>query len=152
MGANITAVCNSANIELVKSIGADKVIDFTINDFTKSNDKYSFVFDTVGKSSFARCKPLLDKGGIYISTELGWMAQNIFLSIFTPIFGNKKVIFSIPSNQLKSVQLIQELMANGKFKPVIYRRFKLEEISKAFKYVERGQKIGNVIITMNQST
>lgn len=90
----VTAVCNTKNIELVKSLGADKVIDYTKEDFTKDEEKYNFVYDAVGKSSFAKCKPLLKPGGVYISSELGYMAQNVFLLLITPIIkpmiGNKK--------------------------------------------------------------
>ncbi len=84
-GANITAVCNTKNIELVKSLGADKVIDYTKEDFTKDDQKYNFIFDTVGKSSFAKCKPLLQPDGVYISSELGSMAKNIFFALITSI-------------------------------------------------------------------
>jgi NADPH:quinone reductase-like Zn-dependent oxidoreductase len=151
-GANVTAVCNTKNIELVKSIGADKIIDYTKEDFTKSNEKYNFVFDAVGKSSFAKCKPLLESGGVYISSELGWMAQNPFFALITPIIGNKKVIFPIPTNRLGSVLLIKELSEEGKFKAVIDRKYPLEEIAEAYRYVEKGQKTGNVIITFKDNT
>ena len=91
---NITAVCNTKNIELVKSLGANRVFDYTKEDFTKDDQKYDFVFDAVGKSSFFKCKPLLQAGGVYISSDLGYMAQNIFLPLITPIIkpmiGNKK--------------------------------------------------------------
>jgi NADPH:quinone reductase-like Zn-dependent oxidoreductase len=85
-GVNITAVCNTQNKELVKSLGADHVIDYTGEDFTKTGQVFDFVFDAVGKSSFRQCKPLLKKGGIYISTELGKNAENIFLALSTPFF------------------------------------------------------------------
>jgi len=91
---NVTAVCNTKNMGLVKSLGANKVIDYTKEDFTKDKERYIFVYDAVGKSSFFKCKPLLQPGGIYISSDLGYMAQNIFLPLITPIIkpmiGNKK--------------------------------------------------------------
>ena len=146
-GANVTAVCNTQNTELVKSIGAIKVIDYTKEDFTKSIEKFNYVFDTVGKSTFAKCKPLLESGGIYISSELGPMAQNPFFALITPIMGNKKVIFPIPVNSKKSVLLIKKLSEQGKFKAVIDRKYSLEEIAEAYRYVERGQKTGSVVIT-----
>ncbi|MBA7642344.1 alcohol dehydrogenase [subsurface metagenome] len=154
-GANVTAVCNTKNIELVKSLGADRVIDYTKEDFTKDNQKYNFVFDTVGKSSFAKCKPLLQSGGIYISSDLGYMAQNIFLPLITPIIkpmiGNKKTVFPIPTDCKGSILLIKKLIEEGKFKAVIDREYPLEQIVEAYRYVEKGQKTGNVVITVEHN-
>ncbi len=147
-GANVTAVCSTKNLELVKSIGAKKVIDYTKEDFTKNNEKYNFIFDAVGKSSFTKCKPLLQSGGVYISSELGWMAQNLFFALITPIIGNKKVIFPIPSDCRRSVLFIKKLSEEGKFKAVIDRKYSLKEIAEAYRYVEKGQKTGNVVITL----
>ena len=94
IGATVTAVCNTKNVELVKSLGADVVIDYTKSDFTTIDQTFDFVFDAVGKSSFGECKPLLNKKGIYISTELGKNSENIFLALITPLLGGKKVLFS----------------------------------------------------------
>lgn len=153
-GANVTAVCDSKNTELVKSIGADKVIDYTKVDFTKSNEKFNYIFDAVGKSSFPKCKPVLEIGGVYISSEIGLMAQNLFFALFTPIISKllrkqagKKVIFPIPEDCRRSVLFIKKLIEEGKFKAVTDRKYPLEEIAEAYRYVEKGQKIGNVIIT-----
>jgi NADPH:quinone reductase-like Zn-dependent oxidoreductase len=148
-GAEVTAVCDTKNIELVRALGANEVIDYTKQDFTKINKTFDVVFDAVGKSSFGKCKPLLRKGGIYISTDLGYMAQNPFLAIITPIFGNKKVLMPIPKMRKEDVIFLKELVENGKYKPVIDRCYNLEQIAEAFKYVETGQKIGNVIITID---
>jgi len=149
---NVTAVCNTENIELVESLGANKVIDYTKEDFTKGEEKYNYVFDTVGKSSFAKCRPLLQSGGIYISSDLGYMAQNVFLPFITPIIkpmlGNKKTIFPIPTDVRRSIFFIKKLIEEGKFKTVIDRSYPLEQIIEAYKYVEKGQKTGNVVITM----
>jgi len=150
-GVNVTAVCNTKNMELVKSLGANEVIDYTKEDFTKDDQTYSFVFDTVGKSSFAKCKPLLQPGGVYISSELGYMAQNLFLALITPIIGNKKVIFPIPTDCRGSVLFIKTLIEKGKFKAVIDRKYPLEQIVEAYRYVEKGQKIGNVVITVEHN-
>lgn len=154
-GANITAVCNTKNIDLVKSLGAGKVFDYTKEDFTTSNEKYHYIFATVGKSSFAKCKPLLEPGGAYIFSELGPMAQNLFLALYTPLIaslpGNrsgKKVIFPVPTDIKRSVLLIKKLSEEGHFKAVIDKKYPLEEIAEAYKYVETGQKTGNVIITV----
>ncbi len=150
-GANVDAVCSTKNIELVKSLGADKVFDYTKEDFTKGDQKYDFVFDAVGKSSFAKCKPLLKPGGVYISSELGYMAQNIFFALIKPIIGNKKVIFPLPTDCKRSILLIKKLIEEGKFKAVIDRKYPLEQIVEAYKYVETGQKTGNVVITVDHS-
>jgi NADPH:quinone reductase-like Zn-dependent oxidoreductase len=151
-GAYVTAVCNTKNIELVKSLGADKVIDYTKEDFTKDNQKYDFIFDAVGKSSFAKCKPLLQSGGIYMSSDLGYMAQNVFLPLITPIIkpmiGNKKTVFPKPTDIRRSILLIKKLIEHGKFKAVIDRKYPFEQIIEAYKYVEKGQKTGNVVITL----
>jgi len=147
-GADVTAVCNTKNMALVKSLGADKVIDYTKEDFTKDDQMYDAVFDTVGKSTFSRCKPLLKPGGIYISSELGYMAQNPILALVTPIIGNKKVMFPIPKHSDENIVLFKKLIEAGKFKGVIDRCYPLEEIVEAYKYVETGQKTGNVVITV----
>ena len=150
-GADVTAVCNTKNVALVESLGADKVLDYTKEDFTKDDQVYDAVFDTVGKSSFSRCKPLLKPGGIYISSELGYMAQNPILALVTPIIGNKKVKFPIPKHSDENVVLFKKLIEAGKFKGVIDRCYPLEEIVEACKYVETGQKTGNVVITVEHN-
>jgi NADPH:quinone reductase-like Zn-dependent oxidoreductase len=147
-GANVTAVCATKNMELVKLLGADKVIDYTKEDFTKSDEKYHHIFDTVGKSSFSKCKPLLEPGGIYISSELGFLSQNPFLALITPFIGNKKVIFPIPTDIKRSVLLVKKLIGEGRFKAVIDRKYPLENTAEAYAYVEKGQKTGNVVINM----
>ena len=150
--ADVTAVCNTKNIDLVKSLGANKVIDYTKDDFTKDGEKYNFVFDTVGKSSFSKCKHLLKSGGVYISSDLGYMAQNIFLPLITPVIksliGNKKTIFPNPTDIRGSILLIKKLIEEGKFNAVIDREYTLEEIVVAYWYVEKGQKTGNVVINV----
>jgi NADPH:quinone reductase-like Zn-dependent oxidoreductase len=153
-GVNVTAVCNTKNIELVKSLGVDKIIDYTKEDFTKDDQKYNFVFDAVGKSSFFKCKQLLQPGGVYISSDLGYMSQNVFLPLITPIIkpiiGNKKTVFPMPVDVRRSLLLIKELIEKGKFKAVIDRKYPLEQIVEAYRYVEKGQKTGNVVINVEQ--
>lgn len=145
-GADVTAVCNTKNIELVKSLGADEVIDYTKEDFTRSGGRYDVVMDAVGKSSFFRCKQLLNKGGLYFSTDLGFLAQNIFLALLTPLFSDKKVMFPIPKDKKEDIVFFKELIEAGKYRAVIDRRYPLEEIIEAAKYVETGQKTGNVVL------
>jgi NADPH:quinone reductase-like Zn-dependent oxidoreductase len=150
-GARITAVCNTKNIELVKSLGADEVIDYTKEDFTENGQIYDVVFDAVGKSSFFRCKKLLKPGGIYFSTDLGFLSQNIFLALLTPIIGGKKVMFPIPKGSQEEIVFLKELIEAGKYKAVIDRRYPLEQIVEATRYVETGQKTGNVVITLEHN-
>ncbi|MBC7509558.1 MAG: NAD(P)-dependent alcohol dehydrogenase [Ferruginibacter sp.] len=145
-GAIVTAVCNTKNVELVKSLGADTVIDYQTQDFTNTKNKFDFIFDAVGKSSFGQCKPLLTEKGIYVSTELGKNGENIFYALTTPVFGGKKLLFPIPSITKKDVIFLKELFQKGEFNPVIDRYYKLDQIVEAYKYVESGQKTGNVIL------
>ena len=149
---NVTAVCATKNIELVKSLGANRVIDYTKDDFTKDDQKYHYVFDTVGKSSFFKCRQLLKPGGIYISSDLGYMAQNIYLPMITPLIkslmGNKKTVSPIPVDIKASLALVKKLIEQGKFKAVLDREYPLEQITEAYRYVEKGQKTGNVVISV----
>jgi len=147
-GVTVTAVCHTKNLELVKSLGADRLIDYTSEDFTSDAERYSFVIDAVGKSSFGQCKPLLLPGGSYVSSDAGPRSENIYLPLFTAMLGGKKVISPMPRGVKRSVSLIRLLVEQGKFKPVIDREYPLEQIADAFRYVATGQKIGNVIITM----
>lgn len=143
----VTAVCSTKDLQLIKALGADKVYDFTQEDFTKDDEKYDFVFDAVGKSTFAKCKPLLKQGGVYISSELGPMAQNPILALTTKVTNDKKVIFPVPSDIKTSIQFIKKLIDEGNFTPLIDRRYPLEHIREAYMYVASGEKKGNVIIS-----
>ena len=148
-GVYVTAVCRSENIALVRSLGAEKVIDYETEDFTKDSERYDFVFDAVGKSSFFKCKPLLKKTGIYTSSA-GF--ENLFLIFITPLFGGKKVVFPRPKGITAGLNFIKDLIEQGRFKPVIDRKYPLEKIVEAYRYVATGQKIGNVVITMDAET
>ena len=145
----IAATCNTQNIELIKSLGADKVYDYLTEDFTKDNQQYDYVFDAVGKSTFNKCKPILKKNGIYISSELGPYAQNLFYSIFTPILGKRKVIFPVPYSIKQTLPFIKQELENGHFNPVIDKEYSLSNISEAYSYVMKGEKIGNVIVQIS---
>jgi NADPH:quinone reductase-like Zn-dependent oxidoreductase len=147
-GARVTAVCGKKNVELIRSLGADEVIDYTSQDFTKTSQTFDFIFDAVGKSSFGKCKPLLKKNGLYISTELGKNSENIFLALTTPIFRGRKVLFPLPTISKEDIIFLKELVEAGKFRPVIDRRYTLEQIVEATKYVETGQKTGNVVLVL----
>jgi NADPH:quinone reductase-like Zn-dependent oxidoreductase len=150
LGAIVTAVCDTEHVELVRGLGADRVIDYTTEDFTKDEQTYDVVIDAVGKSSFGRCKRLLGPRGIYLSSDLGLLAQNPILALITPLLGGKKVVFPIPPQyDQERVRGFGEMIESGEFKPVIDRRYRLDQIVEAYRYVETGQKIGNVLITVD---
>jgi NADPH:quinone reductase-like Zn-dependent oxidoreductase len=151
VGAIVTAVCNSKNVGLVKSLGADVVIDYQTQDFTQTDQTFDFIFDAVGKSSFGQCKPLLTDKGIYISTELGKNGENILFALITPIGGGKKVLFPIPSITKEDVLFLKDLAEKGIYKPVIDRHYTLDQIVEAHTYVESGQKTGNVVLNIIES-
>jgi NADPH:quinone reductase-like Zn-dependent oxidoreductase len=147
--ADVTAVCNTNNVELVSSLGADRVIDHTQEDFTKNSETYDFIFDAVGKLSFKRCRGALNPGGIYASTDLGPHWQNPFLALWTSRIGDKKVLFPIPRYTKQDVLFVKELCEAGKYRAVIDRRYLLEDVVEANRYVETGQKTGNVVLTVS---
>lgn len=148
LDAEVTAVCDTENVELVKGLGADRVIDYTVEDFTQDEQAYDVVLDAVGKSSFGRCKRLLKPRGIYLSSEpLGSLSQS--LALLTPLLGGKKSMFPFPRHDQEMVTYFKGLIESGEFKPVIDRRYPLDEIVEAYRYVETGQKVGNVVISVD---
>jgi NADPH:quinone reductase-like Zn-dependent oxidoreductase len=147
-GADVTAVCNTKNLELVRSLGADRVIDYTQEDFTKNGETYDVVFDAVGKHSFRRCRGSLKPNGIYIETDLGFMWHVPPLALATRWIGDKKVTLPIPKYSKENVLFIKELIDGGEYRAVIDRRYPLEQVVEATKYVESGQKTGNVVLTV----
>jgi NADPH:quinone reductase-like Zn-dependent oxidoreductase len=150
-GATVTAVCGAESVELVRGLGADRVIDRTAADFTEDDERFDVVLDSVGKSSFGRCRQLLKPGGIYSSSDLGPLLQNPFLALVTPLARGKKVMFPIPKMNSETVQYFAKLIESGEFAPVIDRRYPLDQIVDAYAYVETGQKIGNVVIDVEPS-
>jgi NADPH:quinone reductase-like Zn-dependent oxidoreductase len=148
LGATVTAVCGTGHMELVRGLGADRVIDYTAGDFTKDKQRYDVVLDSVGKSSFSQCKQLLKPDGIYISSELGPLAQNPFRALIAPLHGGKKVLFPIPKHDQLMVGHLRDLIESGQFRPVIDRTYPLDQIADAYRYVETGQKTGNVVISL----
>ena len=151
LGAGVTAVCDTDNAELVRGLGADRVIDYTTQDFTRDDQMYDVVLDSVGKSSFGQCKRLLKPGGIYISSELGPLAQNPLLAVIAPLHSGKKVLFPIPKHDQQMIGYLRELLESGRFTPVIDRTYPLDQIVEAYRYVETGQKTGNVVISLERS-
>ena len=148
MDIYVTAVCHSQYDERVRALGPDRIIHYDQGDFTQDHEKYDFVFDAVGKSSFKPCTRILKDNGIYISSELGPGAENLYLPFITSIKGGKKVIFPLPIDISKSLAYVADLAEKGKFKPLIDRTYSLDQIKEAFEYVNSGKKIGNVIIKM----
>jgi NADPH:quinone reductase-like Zn-dependent oxidoreductase len=148
-GAHITAVCDTKALELVRSLGADTVIDYTQEDFTTNGETYDVVFDSVGKHSFRRCRHSLKPGGIYIETDLGFMWHVPILALSTRWVGDKRVTLPIPKYSKKDVLFVKELIEAGKYRAVIDRTYQLEDVVEATRYVETGQKTGNVVLTLN---
>ena len=151
LGATVTAVCDTAGLELVRGLGADRVIDYTADDFTRDGQRYDVVLDAVGKSSFGRCRRLLKPGGTYLSSELGPLAQNPLLALIAPLYKGKKVMFPIPKHDQQMVEHIKSLMESGEFRPVIDRTYRLDQIVEAYRYVETGRKTGSVVISLERS-
>ena len=148
--ADVTAVCNTKNVELVRSLGADRVIDYMQEDFTKNGETYDAIFDAVGKHSFKRSKGSLKPGGAYVATD-GF--RNLFLALWTARVGDKKALFPIPPHYTQeNVLFIKKVIEAGRFRAVIDRSYPLEEVVEATRYVETQQKTGNVVLTINGST
>jgi NADPH:quinone reductase-like Zn-dependent oxidoreductase len=141
-----TAVCAGKNLELMRSLGADHVIDYTRDDFTAGGRSYDVIFDAVGKHSFRRSKDALNPGGIYLATD---HLQNLALAATTR-FADKKVVFPIPPRYTRQdVVFLKGLMEAGKYRAVIDRRYPLEDVVVATRYVETEQKTGNVVLTVS---
>ena len=146
-GADVTAVCNTRNFDLVRSLGADEVIDYTQEDFTKNGQMYDVIFDSVGKQSFSRCRGSLKRGGFYVATD---HLQNLVLALWTARIGDKRVVFPIPPRFTKQdVVFLKELVDAGKYRAVIDRTYPLEQVVEATRYVETKQKTGNVVLTVS---
>jgi NADPH:quinone reductase-like Zn-dependent oxidoreductase len=146
LGGDVTAVCNTKQIELVRSLGADRVIDYTKDDFTQNGETYEVIFDAVGKHSFSRCRGSLERGGAYVATD---GLHNAFLALWTSRIGDKKVLFPIPPHYTKkTVLFLKELIEAGRYRAVIDRCYPLEDVVEATRYVETEQKTGNVVLTI----
>jgi NADPH:quinone reductase-like Zn-dependent oxidoreductase len=147
-GAHVTAVCNTKNLELVKLLGADEVIDYTQEDFTKNGKTYDVIFDAVGKHSFRRCRRSLKPGGIYIDTDLGFLWHVPLLALLTRRIGDKRVTLGITRYTKEDVLFLKELIEAGKYRTVFDRSYPLEQAVEATRYVETGEKTGNVVLTV----
>jgi NADPH:quinone reductase-like Zn-dependent oxidoreductase len=147
-GADVTAVCNTKNVELVASLGADEVIDYLHEDFTRNGKTYDVIFDAVGKQSFRRCRRSLKPGGIYVDTDLGFLWHVPMLALLTRRIGDKRVALGITRYTKEDVLFLKKLIEAGEYQAVIDRRYPLEDVVEATRYVETGQKTGNVVLTV----
>jgi len=153
-GAEVTGVCGTTNLDMVKSLGADKVIDYTKEDFTKSGNTYDIILDAVGKTTFSRCKSSLKEKGSYLHTV---MVSSELKGLWYSMTTGKKVVGGTASKgiplpkQTEALIFLKELVEAGKIKPVIDRRYPLEQIVEAHRYVEKGHKKGNVVITVGHN-
>lgn len=143
-GAEVTGVCGTPRIEFVKSLGAEKVIDYTKEDFTQSGQTYDLIFDILGKSKFSACKKVLKNNGRYLLVS--FKGKQLFQMLWTKIFGNKKVICAIAPGNLKDLQAVKEFVEEGKIKSIVDKSFPMEKAAEAHRYVEEGHKRGNVVI------
>jgi NADPH:quinone reductase-like Zn-dependent oxidoreductase len=145
-GAEVTGVCSTPRLDLVKSLGADKVIDYTKEDFTQNNEAYDLIFDVLGRSSFSRCKSSLTSNGriLYVSFKTRQLLQ----MLWTKMGGSKKVICRMASDKAKDLIAVKELIDAGHLKSIIDRRYPLEQTAEAHRYVENGLKKGHVVITL----
>jgi len=144
--AEVTGVCSTTNVELVKSLGADKVIDYTNEDFTKTVETYDVVFDVVGTTSYSRCKRLLKKRGVYLVNLIRF--PELVQMLLTTVICRKKVKGGMAVSKVENLVFLKELMEAGKLKSVIDRSYPLEQMAEAFEYVEKGHKKGNVVINL----
>jgi NADPH:quinone reductase-like Zn-dependent oxidoreductase len=144
--AEVTAVCDTKDVELVRSLGAREVLDRFAEDFTKGGRTYDVIFDAVGKHSFRRCRHSLQPGGIYISMDLGFLYHVPFLALATRFVGSRRATLGLGRYCKEDLLLVKELVESGKYRPVIDRTYALDDIVEATRYVETGQKTGNVVV------
>lgn len=149
LGATVTAVCGGEHLEVVRGLGAHQVLDYRTEDFTALPEQFDLVFDAVGKSTYGRCRRLLRPDGVYVSSELGPGAQNLPLALIGTLRrGHRRVVFPYPEDNQAVVEEIREHLAANTFRPLIDRTYPLDDIVAAYRYVETGQKVGNVVITV----
>jgi NADPH:quinone reductase-like Zn-dependent oxidoreductase len=146
LGARVTAVCDTKNVELVRSLGADEVVDYLQEDFRKRGETYDVVLDAVGKYSFRRSRRALKPRGVYVASDLGFMWHVPLLALWSRWFGARKLLFILDAPTREDVLLLKELVEAGEYRAVIDRSYPLEDIVEAARYVETGQKVGNVVL------
>ncbi len=149
--ADVTAVCDTKDVEVVRSLGARKVLDRFREDFTKNGEMYDVVFDAVGKHSFRRCRRSLKPGGIYVSMDVGFMYHLLPLGLVTRFVGSRRARLGVGRYRKEDLLLVKELVETGRYRPVIDRRYALDEVVAANRYVESGQKTGNVVLRVSEA-
>jgi NADPH:quinone reductase-like Zn-dependent oxidoreductase len=149
LGAHVTAVCNTKNVDVVRSLGADEVIDYTKDDFANNGETYDVILDAVGKQSFFHSRGSLRQGGVYVATD---RLLNLVLLIWTRWFGKRKVVFGMPRLTKENVLFVKELVETGRYRAVVDRTYPLEDVVEAARYVESWQKTGNVVLTVDASS
>ncbi|MFC2023178.1 NAD(P)-dependent alcohol dehydrogenase [Chloroflexota bacterium] len=156
-GAEVTGVCSTTNLEMVRSLGADRVVDYTREDFAKTGGTYDIIFDAVSKSSFSRCKSSLAEGGVYLATDptVGVVTSMLWTSLVGSLPGRqtgKKAIWALGAERAEDLDFLRELIEAGKLRSVIDRRYPLEQVAEAHRYVGKGHTKGNVVISVGQSS
>jgi NADPH:quinone reductase-like Zn-dependent oxidoreductase len=149
IGVVVAAACATEHLDLVRRLGADRVMDYTAGDLAHDEQRYDVIFDAVGKISFGHCRRLLRSGGVYMSTGPGPGYQNLALPLISPLLQGAKVLFAFPKIDQAMVRQLRDLMEGGQFTPLIDRRYPLGDIVAAYTYVETGAKIGNVVIVVD---
>ncbi|HXG76240.1 MAG TPA: NAD(P)-dependent alcohol dehydrogenase [Gaiellaceae bacterium] len=147
-GAHVTAVCNTRNVELVRSLGADEVVDYEREDFTRRGETYDVVFDAVGKHSFRRSRRVLAPGGVYLSADLGYLWHGPLVVLATRWIGSRKAKLGIGRYLREDLLLLQELLETGRYRAVVDRVYALADVVEAARYVETGQKTGSVVLSI----
>jgi len=151
-GANVSAVCDTKDLELVRSLGATRVFDRFAEDFTNSGERYDVIFDAVGKHSFRRCRRSLKPRGLYVSMDLGFLYHLPFLALLTKLVGKRRAAVGIGRYRREDLLLVCELVNNGRYRAVIDRAYSLNEVVEAARYVESGQKTGSVVLRVADAT
>lgn len=149
--ADVTAVCDTRDVELVRSLGARHVLDRLREDFTKSGPTYDVIFDAVGKHSFRRCRRSLKPGGIFITVDLGFMYHVPLLALLTRLVGSRRAKLGIGRYRKEDLLLVKELVDAGRYRPVVDRTYALDDVVEATRYVETGQKTGNVVLRVSEA-
>jgi NADPH:quinone reductase-like Zn-dependent oxidoreductase len=144
--AHVTAVCDTKDVDLVRSLGAHDVVDRLQEDFTRRDTRYDVIFDAVGRHSFRRCRRSLDPGGIYITMDLGYLYHVPLLSLWTRIVGSRRAALGIGRYRQADLLLVKELVETGRYRPVVDRTYDLDDVVEATRYVEAGEKSGNVVL------
>ena len=145
-GAEVTAVVSTRHLDLATRLGADHVVDYTAEDFAKIGQSFDFVLDAVGKTSYFRCRPLLESNGVFAATDLGRWWQNIYLAIWSSLTGTGRVVFPTPRDARSLVEFLKVRIDKGEFRAVVDRAYSLRNIADAYRYVETGQKAGVVVV------